>query len=116
MEELDKLKEEVAVLQQKEIQELERISGLTSEEAKEYLFRTVENQVKMESAILIKDIESKAKMEAEKKAREIITNAIQKCAADHVADTTVSVVPLPNDEMKGELSGVKEGIYVHWKL
>jgi len=108
MEELDKLKEEVAVLQQKEIQELERISGLTSEEAKEYLFRTVENQVKMESAILIKDIESKAKMEAEKKAREIITNAIQKCAADHVADTTVSVVPLPNDEMKGRIIG-REG-------
>lgn len=108
VEELDKLKEEVAALQQKEIQELEKISGLTSEEAKEYLLKTIESEVRLESAMLIKDIENKAKMEADKKAREIITNAIQKCAADHVADTTVSVVPLPNDEMKGRIIG-REG-------
>ena len=108
VEELDKLKEKVAALQQKEIQELEKISGLTSEEAKEYLLKTIESEVRLESAMLIKDIENKAKMEADKKAREIITNAIQKCAADHVADTTVSVVPLPNDEMKGRIIG-REG-------
>lgn len=108
VEQIDELKEEITILQQKEIQELERISGLTSEEAKEYLLRTIENEVKHESAMLIKEIENKAKQEADKRARDIITNAIQKCAADHVADTTVSVVPLPNDEMKGRIIG-REG-------
>jgi len=108
VEQIDELREEVIALQQKEIQELERISGLTSEEAKEYLLKTIENEVKHESAMLIKEIETKAKQEADKKARDIITNAIQKCAADHVADTTVSVVPLPNDEMKGRIIG-REG-------
>lgn len=107
-EQIEELREEIIALQQKEIQELERISGLTSEEAKEYLLKTIENEVKHESAMLIKEIETKAKQEAEKKARDIIANAIQKCAADHVADTTVSVVPLPNDEMKGRIIG-REG-------
>jgi ribonuclease Y len=108
VEHIDELRDEVTALQQKQIQELERISGLTSEEAKEYLLKTIENEVKHESAMLIKEIENKAKQEAEKKAKDIITNAIQKCAADHVADTTVSVVPLPNDEMKGRIIG-REG-------
>ncbi len=108
VEQIEELKEQIADLQQKEIQELERISGLTSEEAKEYLLNTIENEVKYESAMLIKEIENKAKQEADKKARDIIANAIQKCAADHVADTTVSVVPLPNDEMKGRIIG-REG-------
>ncbi|MBP1931567.1 ribonuclease Y [Ammoniphilus resinae] len=88
--------------------ELERISGLTREEAKAIILSQVENEVRHESAILIKEIEQKAKEEADKKAREIITTAIQRCAADHVAETTVSVVTLPNDEMKGRIIG-REG-------
>lgn len=88
--------------------ELEKISGFTSEQAKEYLLSTIENEVKHEAAIMVKDIESKAKQEADKKAKEIIACAIQRCAVDHVAETTVSVVPLPNDEMKGRIIG-REG-------
>lgn len=88
--------------------ELERISGFTREEAKSFLLFQVESEVRHESAMLIKDIEMRAKEEAEKKAREIITTAIQRCAADHVAETTVSVVALPNDEMKGRIIG-REG-------
>ncbi|MEA4988437.1 MAG: ribonuclease Y [Anaerovorax sp.] len=92
----------------KQIEELERISGYTVEEAKQLLLSNVEKEVRYEASLLIKDIESKAKEEGEKKAKEIITGAIQRCAADHVAETTVSVVPLPNDEMKGRIIG-REG-------
>lgn len=107
-ENIDKLKEETALIKQKQIEELERISGLTSDQAREFLLSTVEKDVKHEAAILVKDIESKAKLEADKKAKEILANAIQKCAVDHVAETTVSVVSLPNDEMKGRIIG-REG-------
>ena len=88
--------------------ELERLSGLTCDEAKQELLQSLEDEVKHESAMLIKDLEQQAKDEAEKKAREIISLAIQRCAADHVAETTVSVVGLPNDEMKGRIIG-REG-------
>ena len=108
MEELEKQKEEVKELQQKELQELERISGLTSEDAKHYILATVENEVKHEATIMIKEMENKAKLEADRRSREIVANAIQKCAVDHVAETTVSVVQLPNDEMKGRIIG-REG-------
>ncbi|MBP3888171.1 MAG: ribonuclease Y [Cellulosilyticum sp.] len=108
MDKVEKTKDEVESLREKQLQELERISGLTLTEAKQYLLRTIEEEIKHESAIMIKDIEAKTKLEADKKAREIITNAIQKCAVDHVVDTTVSVVPLPNDEMKGRIIG-REG-------
>lgn len=108
IENIDKLKEEITELKDKEIKELEKISGFTSEQAKEFLLSTVEAEVKHETAILIKDVESKAKTEADKKAKEILANAIQKCAVDHVAETTVSVVSLPNDEMKGRIIG-REG-------
>lgn len=93
---------------QKEVLELERISGLTFEEAKHILLGDVEKKIRRESAMLIKQIEGNAKEEADKKAKEIVTYAIQKCAADHVAETTVSVVNLPNDEMKGRIIG-REG-------
>jgi ribonucrease Y len=96
------------VLYQNELKELERISGLTSEEAKTLLLNDVEKEVKHEAAIMIKEIEQKAKEDGEKKAKEIIAYSIQKCAADHVAETTVSVVSLPNDEMKGRIIG-REG-------
>ena len=108
LDKVEKTREEVEALREKQLQELERISGLTLTEAKQYLLRTIEEEVKHESAIMIKEIEAKAKLEADKKAKEIITNAIQKCAVDHVVDTTVSVVPLPNDEMKGRIIG-REG-------
>ncbi len=93
---------------EKQMEELERISGYTEEEAKQLLLSNVEKDVRYEASLMIKDIEAKAKEEAEKKAKEIITGAIQRCAADHVAETTVSVVPLPNDEMKGRIIG-REG-------
>lgn len=93
---------------EKQREELERISGYTVEEAKQLLLSSVEKDVRYEASLMIKDIESKAKEEADKKAKEIITGAIQRCAADHVAETTVSVVPLPNDEMKGRIIG-REG-------
>ena len=99
---------EVEELSQKRVQELERISGLTSEQAKEYLLKTVEDEVKHDTAVMIKTLESRAKEEADKKAKEIVVNAIQRCAADHVAETTISVVQLPNDEMKGRIIG-REG-------
>ncbi len=108
MDKVEKTKDEVENLREKQLQELERISGLTLTEAKQYLLKTIEEEIKHESALLIKEIEAKTKLEADKKAREIITNAIQKCAVDHVVDTTVSVVPLPNDEMKGRIIG-REG-------
>lgn len=108
VENVEKLKEEIIETQNKEVQELERISGFTTEQAKEFLLSNVENEIKHEAAMLIKDIESKAKLEADRKAKEILANAIQKCAVDHVAETTVSVVSLPNDEMKGRIIG-REG-------
>ena len=89
-------------------QELERISGLTSEQAKEYLLKSVEDDVKHDTARMIKEMENRAREEADKKAREYVVTAIQRCAADHVAETTVSVVQLPNDEMKGRIIG-REG-------
>jgi ribonuclease Y len=107
-EEINKQKEQVARLNEERIQELERISNLTSEQAKEYLLKTVEEDVKLDTAKLIKEMENKAKEEADKKAKEYVVNAIQKCAADHVAETTISVVQLPNDEMKGRIIG-REG-------
>ena len=107
-EELGKMKQKVDELEQKRQQELERISGLTSEQAKEYLLKTVEDEVKHDTAVMIKTLESRAKEEADKKAKEIVVNAIQRCAADHVAETTISVVQLPNDEMKGRIIG-REG-------
>ena len=92
----------------KQLEELERISGYTVEEAKAILLSNVEKEVRHDASLMIKDIESKAKEEADKKAKYIITNAIQRCAADHVAESTVSVVALPNDEMKGRIIG-REG-------
>ncbi len=106
--ELDKIKAEAETLHAQQLQELEKISGLTSEQAKEYLLKTVEDEVKHETAMLVKELESKAKEEADKKAKDYVVTAIQKCAADHVAETTISVVQLPNDEMKGRIIG-REG-------
>ena len=105
---LNRRQAEVDALSEKRVQELERISGLTSEQAKDYLLKTVEDEVKHETAVLVKELEVRAKEEAGKKAREYVVTAIQKCAADHVAETTISVVPLPNDEMKGRIIG-REG-------
>lgn len=106
--ELEKIKGEAEELHGRQLQELEKISGLTSEQAKEYLLKTVEDEVKHETAMLVKELESKAKEEADKKAKDYVVTAIQKCAADHVAETTISVVQLPNDEMKGRIIG-REG-------
>ncbi|MCL2254937.1 MAG: Rnase Y domain-containing protein, partial [Lachnospiraceae bacterium] len=103
-----KQRAEIAKLNEQRLQELERISGLTSEQAKEYLLKIVEDDVRQETAMLIKELESRAKEEADKKAKEYVVTAIQKCAADHVSETTISVVPLPNDEMKGRIIG-REG-------
>ncbi len=108
IEELEKQKADVQALHDKQLEELERISGLTREEAKNYLLNTIENDVRHEAAIMVREIEAKAKMDADKKSREIVANAIQRCAVDHVAETTVSVVQLPNDEMKGRIIG-REG-------
>ncbi|WP_320938312.1 ribonuclease Y [Enterocloster lavalensis] len=105
---LSKRSAEVEAQYEKGIQELERISGLTSEQAKEYLLKSVEEDVKHDTAKLIKELENKAREEADKKARDLVVTAIQRCAADHVAETTVSVVQLPNDEMKGRIIG-REG-------
>ena len=107
-ENLAKQREEIAKLNEQRLQELERISGLTSEQAKEYLLKIVEDEVKHETAVMIKEMETRAKEEADKKAKEYVVTAIQKCAADHVSETTISVVQLPNDEMKGRIIG-REG-------
>ena len=107
-EKLSKKSAEVEALYEKGIQELEKISGLTSEQAKEYLLKSVEEDVKHDTAKMIKELEAKAKEEADKKAKDYVVTAIQRCAADHVAETTVSVVQLPNDEMKGRIIG-REG-------
>ena len=106
--EIQKSLEEVQQLYKKQVEELERLSGLSSEDAKQLLLNNIEKQIRHEAAMMIKDIETKAKEEAERKAKEVIASAIQKCSADHVAETTVSVVPLPNDEMKGRIIG-REG-------
>lgn len=106
--EVDHLKENLTQTVAKEKQELERVSGLSTEDAKQMLLHSVEQEVRYESAIMIKEIETKAKEEADKKAKNIISLAIQRCAADHVAETTVSVVALPSDEMKGRIIG-REG-------
>ncbi|MUP47787.1 ribonuclease Y [Megasphaera hutchinsoni] len=107
-EDMDKMQLQMNELQEKKLAELERIAGMTFEEAKEVLLNTVESEVKYEKAQLIKNLEEEAKNEAEMKAKEIISLAIQHCAADHVAETTVSVVNLPNDDMKGRIIG-REG-------
>ena len=107
-EEMRKQKEEISRLNEQRVQELERISGLTSDQAKDYLLKIVEDDVKHESAKMIKEIEHRAKEEADKKAKEYVVNAIQKCAADHVSEATISVVQLPSDEMKGRIIG-REG-------
>ena len=106
--EVDVLKEETLKVKNAQMEILERISGLSVEEAKSYLLKNIESEVRHEAAIMIKDIEAQAKEEADKKAKSIISTAIQKCAADHVAEATVSVVALPNDEMKGRIIG-REG-------
>ncbi|MGN0306812.1 MAG: ribonuclease Y [Lachnospiraceae bacterium] len=106
--ELSRQKEKIARLNEERVQELERISGLTSDQAKEYLLKIVEDEVKHETAVLVKELETRAKEEADKKAKEYVVNAIQRCAADHVSETTISVVQLPNDEMKGRIIG-REG-------
>ena len=98
----------VEELSKQRVQELERISGLTSEQAKEYLLKTVEEDVKHDTAKMIKEMEAQAKEDADKKAKEYVVTAIQRCAADHVAETTISVVQLPSDEMKGRIIG-REG-------
>ena len=107
-EQLTKKRTEVENLGAQRIKELERISGLTSEQAKDLLLKTVEDDVKLDTAKLIKELETRAKEEASKKAKEYVVTAIQKCAADHVSETTISVVQLPNDEMKGRIIG-REG-------
>ena len=98
----------VEELGRQRVQELERISGLTSEQAKEYLLKTVEEDVKHDTAKMIKELEAQAKEEADKRAKDYVVTAIQRCAADHVAETTISVVQLPSDEMKGRIIG-REG-------
>ena len=106
--ELDVLTEETKKTNQQQLEMLEKISGLSVDEAKDYLLKNVEDEVRHESAIMIKNIVDEAKEEADKKAKNIISTAIQKCAADHVAEATVTVVSLPNDEMKGRIIG-REG-------
>ena len=106
--ELDKQKQEVEEIKNSHLQELEKISGLTTEQAKEYLLKSVEEDVKHETAVLIKESDRRVKEEADKRAKDYVVTAIQRCAADHVAETTISVVQLPNDEMKGRIIG-REG-------
>ncbi len=105
---IEKKEQELENFHQQQIAELEKISGFTAEEAKQMLLDSLEQDVRHEASMMIKDIESKAREEADRQAKEIITGAIQRCAADHVAETTVSVVPLPSDEMKGRIIG-REG-------
>ncbi|MFZ5639356.1 MAG: ribonuclease Y [Bacillota bacterium] len=106
--EIESVKTSLQELHTKQVAELERLSGLTSDEARELLLRNIEEEIKHEAAMLIKEIETQAKEEGEKKAKNIIAQSIQRCAADHVAETTVTVVALPNDEMKGRIIG-REG-------
>jgi len=104
----DKENEEIQIIKRSQTEMLERISGFTADQAKDYLIAQVESEVTHETALKIKEIEARAKDEADSRAREIVATAIQRCAADHVAEITVSVVPLPNDEMKGRIIG-REG-------
>ncbi len=106
--EADRQQEEIQRIKDSQTEMLERISGFTAEEAKNYLIAQVESEVTHEAAVKIKEIEARAKEEADQRAKEIVATAIQRCAADHVAEITVSVVPLPNDEMKGRIIG-REG-------
>lgn len=105
---IDKENEEIKVIKRSQTEMLERISGFTAEEAKQYLIDQVESEVTHETALKIKEVESRMKEECEARAREVVAQAIQRCAADQVAEMTVSVVPLPNDEMKGRIIG-REG-------
>ena len=105
---VQKQQDEVTLIKKGQLEMLEKISGMTQEEAKTYLLNNVESEVRHETAMKIKEIEAQLKDEAEEKGREIIATAIQRCAADHAAETTVSVGPLPNDEMKGRIIG-REG-------
>ena len=107
-EEVEKKKEDIQEICNKQMQELQRISGLSKEEATKQILVNLEKQLNNEKALLIKDIEGKAKEEANKNAKEILSYAIQKCAADHTSETTVSIVNLPNDDMKGRIIG-REG-------
>src|SRR5690606_4422014 len=102
------MEQKIQELYQRQLSELERLSGLSTEEARELLLQNVEKEVRHEAAQLIKEIENQTRLESEKRAREIISQSIQRYAADHVAETTVSVVNLPNDEMKGRIIG-REG-------
>jgi len=106
--EAERIKQDLNQIYNKQVAELERVSGMSSEEARQILLADVEKEIQHEAAKMIKDIEEKAKEEGEKRAREIISLAIQRCAADHVAETTVAVIPLPSDEMKGRIIG-REG-------
>ncbi|MBE7027441.1 MAG: ribonuclease Y [Ruminococcaceae bacterium] len=106
--ELDELRHTIEEIKEKELAMLEKVSGLSVEEAKQVLLQSIESEVRHEAAIMVKEIETQAKENAEKEAKNIIAGAIQKCAADHVAEVTVSVVPLPSDEMKGRIIG-REG-------
>jgi ribonuclease Y len=106
--EVEKTQNDLKLVLSQQLKELERLSGLSSEEAKELLLNNVEQQIRQETAIMIKNMETEAKEEANKRAKNIISLAIQKCAADVVSETTVSVVALPNDEMKGRIIG-REG-------
>lgn len=106
--EISQTQNDLQVLLSQQLKELERVSGLSKDEAKDILLSNVENQIRQETAVMIKTIESEAKEEADKRAKNLVTLAIQKCAADVVSETTVSVVPLPNDEMKGRIIG-REG-------
>ncbi|KYH35777.1 ribonuclease Y [Clostridium tepidiprofundi DSM 19306] len=106
--EIDKMEQQINELYVEQKEELERIANLTTEEAKQLLLEDISKEIKHDAAMMIKEVETKAKEEADKKAREIITCAIQRCAADHVAESTVNVVSLPNDEMKGRIIG-REG-------
>jgi ribonuclease Y len=105
---VNKIESELSAIYDKELKLLEQIAGLTVDEANQLLMKRVEDDTRHEMAIMVRDIETKAKDEADKKARNVISLAIQRCAADHVAETTVSVVPLPSDEMKGRIIG-REG-------
>lgn len=108
LKEVDALKEETAEIKQEQVRALEKISGLSVEDAKEFLLKNIQSEIKHEAAMMVEEIENQAKDEADRRARNIISAAIQKCAADHVAEATVSVVSLPNDEMKGRIIG-REG-------
>ncbi|HIU77185.1 MAG TPA: DUF3552 domain-containing protein, partial [Candidatus Pelethocola excrementipullorum] len=106
--EIKKKEKKVDELQNQGVQQLEKISGFTSEQAKEYLLKSVEDEVKIDTAKIYKELESQAKEEAGRKAKEYVVTAIQKCAVDHVSESTISVVQLPSDEMKGRIIG-REG-------